>query len=375
LRDIGLAVPALDQRYYFHSTYQKLVVRNRTYGRIDITDFNNNRAISFIAAIKELSMLLDAPQKDRLRARIIESLDPDRDIRELAHEMRAFIHYRRAGLMISPTDGQNEERFDFLIRGPHGEFELECKTFAENIGSAISLDESVHVFRAFKAAFDQNDAFSESGIITLTVLKRVTLSENELTQVIAEFLSVAPAERRHETYSIQFERISNWDALVRARNRKAILDDITTRFAENNSHFVVTLSKTQAVMFIVQSSRSARPVKAIFSRLKAASEQFSKTRPAVIWGHFLGLSETDFRDLLERRKLRHRAFDVFGNYLFKDPRRNHVCRLRLSADGDVQSLIQPNSRIIQPAGTMGGGPAYDLTSTVSKFDSILTQQD
>jgi hypothetical protein len=53
-------------------------------------------------------------------------------------------------------------------------------------------------------------------------------------------------------------------------------------------------------MFAIQSNRNARPVKAIFSRLKSASEQFSKTRPAVIWGHFLGLDEDDFKDLLER---------------------------------------------------------------------------
>ena len=50
LRDIGLVVPALNERYYFHSTYKKLVIRNRTYGRIDIADFNNNRVLSLIHA-------------------------------------------------------------------------------------------------------------------------------------------------------------------------------------------------------------------------------------------------------------------------------------------------------------------------------------
>jgi len=376
LRDIGLVVPALNQRYYFHSTYQKLVVRNRTYGRIDIADFNNNRAISPIAAIKEFAKLLDVKQRERLRARIIESLDPDRDIRELAHEMRAFVHYRRAGLMILPSDGQIDERFDFLVCGPNGEFELECKTFSENIGSAISVDDSVHIFRAFKRAYDQGRAFLENGIITLTFPKRVTLSEDDATTAIAEFLSDAPANRYCEAYTIQFERRPDWDSLIQTNNRKAILDSVAARFAQTNSHSVVMLSRQHAVMFAIQSNRNARPVKAIFSRLKSASEQFSKTRPAVIWGHFLGLDEDDFRELLERHRLGHRAFDVFGNYLFKDQGRNHICRLRLSADGDiVRSMRQPNSAIIQPAGTIGGGPAYDLTSRVAKFDPILTQVD
>jgi hypothetical protein len=374
LRDIGLVVPALNQRYYFHSTYRKLVIRNRTYRKIDITDYDNNRAISLIASIKEFTKLLDVPQRERLRARLIESLDPDRDIRELAHEMRAFVHYRRAGLMILPSDS-HDERFDFLVRG-RGEFEVECKTFSENIGSAISIDDSVHIFRAFKRAYDQNKAFLENGIITMTFPKRVTLSENDAAAAIAEFLSDAPANRYCEAYTIEFERRLDWDSMIRANNRKAILDSVATRFAQNNSHFVANVSKEHAFMFAIQSNRNARPAKAIFSRLKSASEQFSKTRPAVIWGHFLGLDEDDFKEILEREKLGHRAFDVFANYLFKDKGRNHICRLRLSADGEIVRSMRPlNSAIIQPAGTIGGGPAYDLTSKVSKFDPILTEQD
>jgi hypothetical protein len=98
LQGVGLDVPALNRKYYFHSTYKKLVIRNRTFGRIDIKNLNNNRAISLIAAVREFSNTLDPKQKERLRARIIESLDPDRDVREFEHEMRAFIHYRGAGL-------------------------------------------------------------------------------------------------------------------------------------------------------------------------------------------------------------------------------------------------------------------------------------
>lgn len=152
LKDIGIIVPALDRRYYFHSTYKKLAIRNRTFGRIDVNEFNNSRAISLIAATKEFSMPLTSHQRDRLRARILESLDPDRDIREFEHEMRAFVHYKGGGYLILPSDDEIKGRFDFLVRGPHGAFELECKTFAESIGNAISVEESAYVFRAFKAA-------------------------------------------------------------------------------------------------------------------------------------------------------------------------------------------------------------------------------
>jgi hypothetical protein len=108
LQGVGLDVPALNRRYYFHSTCKNLVIRNRTFGRIDIKNLNNTRAISLIAAVRNFYASLDSKQKERLRARIIESLDPDRDIREFEHEMRAFTHYRGAGLQIIPSDEQND---------------------------------------------------------------------------------------------------------------------------------------------------------------------------------------------------------------------------------------------------------------------------
>jgi hypothetical protein len=374
LKDIGIIVPALNRKYYFHSIYKKLALRNRTFGRIDINEADNTRAISLIAATKEFSTHLNALQRERLRARIIESLDPDRDVREFEHEMRAFVHYKGGGFSVLPSDSENNGRFDFLIRGTQGEFELECKTFSESIGNPISVDDSTHVFRAFKTAIIDDKSFRESGILTLSFPARVTMSEGQLKDVVGDFLSGASAERHRDKYSIGFEKRPDWDALLRTNDRDAILNDIASRFADHNFHSMTMLSRHHVVMGVVRSERRSRPAKSIFERLKSASEQFSKERPAVIWGHFLGFGEDEFRELLEARRLGHRALDVFGNYLFNNPNRNYVCRLRLTADGSVARLIdQSNGLLIRRSLTRGGGLAYDLTSNVSRFDPAMTQ--
>jgi hypothetical protein len=137
---------------------------------------------------------------------------------------------------------------------------------------------------------------------------------------------------------------------------------------------MITISKHGAVMFVVHSNRAARPATSIFDRLKKASEQFSKRRPAMVWGHFLGFGETEFKELLEGEKLGQRNLDVFGHYLFKSPNRNHICRLRLSVDGDsFRSSTRLQTPLISPNVISGGGPAYDLTSKVSRFDPTITQ--
>jgi hypothetical protein len=374
LQDVGFDVPALNRRYYFHSTYKHLVVRNRTFGKIDIKNPNNNRAITLIGAVRRFSSELNSKQKERLRARIIESLDPDRDIREFEHEMRAFVHYKGAGLSIIPSDGENDERFDFLVKSSNGEFELECKTFSESIGNAISIDDSVHVFRAFRTSLHQQSSFRESGIITLTVPTRLEMSEHKFEIAITEFLSNTSGTAERENYSMAFERRLDWDGLLQNKKRDTIVDDMVARFDEHNAHSMFTISKEHAVMFVVRSRRAPRPATSIFDRLKKASEQFSKKRPAVVWGHFLGFGESEFKELLEGEKLGQRALDVFGHYLFKSANRSHVCRLRLSVDGDsFRPIHQFRTNLMLPNGISGGGPAYDLTSNISRFDPTVTQ--
>jgi hypothetical protein len=200
------------------------------------------------------------------------------------------------------------------------------------------------------------------------------MSESQIRDATNAFLSDVSVDMRRDGYAITFERRPDWAALLQANNRDAILDDIAIRFADHNSHSMVMISKQHAIMFVVRSNRPARPATSIFDRLKNASEQFSRKRPAVVWGHFLGFGEDEFKELLEEKKLGHRALDVFGHHLFKSPNRNYICRLRLSVDGNgLRSAGQLSTTLILPNVINGGGPAYDLTSRVSKFDPAATQ--
>ena len=374
LKDVGITVPSLDRKYYFHSTYKNLVVRNRTYRGIDISEINNHRAISLIAAVRQLASLLDAQQQQRLRARIVESLDPDRDIRELEHEMRAFVHYKAAGCNVQPADDDGHGRFDFLVDCGKGPFEVECKTFAEDIGNPISVADSVQVFRALRSAIVADSVFRESGVLTVSFPARVTTSEQDLTSIVSDFLSTGHAEGSRNGCSLLFERQRGWENWLRTGNRHAVLDDIAGRFAEHNLHTMTMISHSHAVMGVVRSDRTPRPANAVFERLRSASEQFSRERPALLWGHFLGFSEDDFRELLEERRFGQRTFDVFGNFLFKNPKRNHICRLRLNADGNLGRPNEGSRGILLRRDIVsGGGLAYDLASRVSRFDPALTE--
>jgi hypothetical protein len=135
------------------------------------------------------------------------------------------------------------------------------------------------------------------------------------------------------------------------------------------------INKDHALMFCLDSEIRPRPLVAIFDRLKEASGQFSKTRPAVIWGHFLAFEEEGFLKLLEPHKSGNdRVIDVFGGYLFRSPNRKHVCRLKLSADGS--SLYERRRQMILPYNSKtitSSGRTYELASRVSAFNPDTTE--
>lgn len=375
LSGLGFASLALRRRYAFHATYPAIVTRNRLRQRIDFRQLENHRVLSSIAALRELSKDLSDQARARLRSRALEALTPDGDVRALEHELRAFVHYRQAGLKVLFIDGEDGERFDFLVKGSSSEFEVECKTFGENVGNAISFNDSIVIFRTLKAAIQESDSFHESGMLTLTFADRTKPSETEIRSFVSSFLSKAPREIEHDMMKISFERKLDWEQLLRDASGDAIITEIDERQAAENCHTMIMLSRTQAVMSCLASTHPSRPINAICRRLKDASEQLSGKRPGVIWGHFLGINEHGFRELIERpNRAGAHVFELFGRYVFKSAERKHVCRVRLSVDEEALRRI-PNRLIVpgRSGSISGGGLAYDLTSRVSAFDPVKTQ--
>jgi hypothetical protein len=357
--------PALLRRYQFHVTYQAILKRKRLNLRSNIYDFAVNDALSFIAAVNHVARELPTSAQNRLRARIIDGLSPDRDIRQLQHETRAYIHYRQANCKVIWLDDE-ENRFDFLVEGPNGPFEVECKTFAENIGNPISLDDSFFLFEEIRRGLDRN-GFPKSGTFEIELTTRERVNQIVLAAITDDLFLTQPKEKKYDILTVRCEQRSDLDEYRRLKMRDTIMAEFASWQQSKNRHCMLAISKTSVVFVSLHCDRTPKPYYAICDSLKKASKQFSKQRPAVVWGHFLGINESEMRELLERKQGGRTVLDVFGNYLFKSENRNHVCRLRLSADGTSMQGASLNS-------VKGGGPAYDLTSAVSRFDAQTVEE-
>jgi len=353
------------RRYQFHTTYRYLHARKRLSLLPDIHDFPVVDTLSFIASVEAAQREMSLEERDRFRARILDGLKPDRDLRQFQHELRAYVHYKRANCRIEWVDN-NTDRFDFLVHGPNGTFELECKTFAENIGNAISVEDSFFWFEHIRKALKQR-GYPSSGTFDIEISAGTRITQNALVALAEDALSSTLPQKQYEGVLVQYRARPEFDQLLGLDRREQLLAEFDAWQSTANHHCMLATNKQSALFFSVHSDRAPRPYNAICDSLKRAAKQFSTTRPAVIWGHFLGLSESEMRDLLERDQRGRTVLDVFGAYLFKTESRNHVCRLRLSADGD---LLEGSTQAI----VRGGGPAYELNSSVSKFHHGLTEE-
>jgi hypothetical protein len=374
LRAVDFTSPVLNRRYMFHLNYKRIVRRNRMFQKIELSDFDNYQAISFIAAVRDASRHLSEQAKARLRAKILDGLSPDRDIRELEHEFRVYIHYRQQRCEVHFADLEGAGNYDFDVKKGDVCFEVEAKTLSEDIGNLVSVEDSIMFFEGFKIALAKSPSFQESGIITFNLLERPDLSTltKNVAAITADFLEAGIAERTYKAMRIAFQRKSDWETLIRQQNFGPIRQEMTQKHESLNPHAMIILGRGQALMFCVVGNRPTRMFKGVMRRLKKASSQLSGEKPGLIWMHFLGLDETEFTSLrADHAAGRNNAFAAFGRYLFDSVNRNHICRVRFSAESDqirrngYRTLLENRTEL------QNHGPAYDLISNVSRFDANI----
>lgn len=373
LRSIEFASSTLNKRYFFHTNYKRLIVRNRQCRKISLEKVENCQPISFITSIQDAARNLSEAGKARLRSQVLDALSPDRDIRALEHEMRVYTHFRQQECKVALVDLEGIGNHDFNIRQGAVEFEVEAKTLSEDIGNLVSTEDSVTFFRAYKQAIKQVPSFRESGILTYSVQSnaKTSFSLEKIADDLSDFIGRAVPEREYDDAMLKFQRRTDWEPLIQRQQFAPIREAIFEQQERLNPHAMIIGGYGQIVMFCVQGARPIRLFRGIRERLKHASSQLSGKRPGMIWMHYLGLDEPEFVELRDEAMAgRDNAFTSFGRYVFGSDDRKHVCRLRFSGESNAVTQRASGLFLAGPGKQFSQhGPAYDLISSVSLYDA------
>ena len=169
LRPLGPQARSLyGDRYYFHQQFEAF-----TFGpvpfRLDTTSLPAVRAASLIASINRLRGSLSASGAARLRSMVIDNLQPDRDVRQIEHEIRSYTHLGQKGFRVTFADLEGLGNFDLLLEQAADRIEVECKTVTEDTGSQIKVDLNVELSETFRRIVSEREIVKRSGLFLFTL--------------------------------------------------------------------------------------------------------------------------------------------------------------------------------------------------------------
>ena len=140
LAPLSPALLALYLDRYFLHIYCHTIANGPRAFQIDASDAGAVRVASFIAGVNRMRTCLSAPAASRFKSNILGLLRPDRDIRQLEHEVRTFVHLGQKKVTTTLADLEQLGQHDMSCKLEGRVFEVECKTVTEDTGEQIKTD-------------------------------------------------------------------------------------------------------------------------------------------------------------------------------------------------------------------------------------------
>jgi hypothetical protein len=361
-------------RFYFHEQWQVFTDGPNAF-HLDLRDLRAVRAATLIAGINKIRPTLSKKGADRLRSMVLDNLQPDRDVRQIEHEIRCYAHFVRKRYRTTFADIEELGRFDLLVDTPSGQIEVECKTVTEDTGSQIKTDMTVDLSETFRKRVLKSPPVGESGVFELTFAKPTSECRHVGKQLLEALGPDAAASGPTQDFSLRFVPKPDWQALLESGNfeefRRRIAGD--PKFSEN-AHCIVKPDRLVLGLILIPhkpTTISARVVDTV----QAGASQCSSGRPAVVWLHFIGLVEREFVTLAQFSSDGSGAGlnTIVANALHPKASttdRSHVELVRFSAIPD-ELTRQPafGPTLLLEESVSVGGKVYDVPNPFCKFPS------
>jgi hypothetical protein len=196
-------------RYFFHTECIALSEGPNPF-QLDVSDPNAVRFASFIAGVNRMKASLSASGASRFKRTILGMLRPDRDIRQLEHEVRVYTHLGQKQIKTVLADLEQIGQFDMLCDADGKQFEVECKTITENTGEQIKTDLLVGLSEMFHKTLLSVDAIAVSGIYILTLSKSPDLCGN-LHLALRNALLSSSLPLSTEDFTLSFVAKPDWN--------------------------------------------------------------------------------------------------------------------------------------------------------------------
>jgi hypothetical protein len=359
-------------RYFFQEQCVRFTEDIPAFG-LNISDTIAVRTASLIAGINRVNRSLSLAGVSRFHSMVIDNLKLNRDMRQLEHEIRCATHFSQKGLKVVFADLEDLGKFDLLVGQPASLVEVECKTITQDTGSQLKSELVVGMMDSFIKVVTKAVPVEESGIFTLMLNKAADHCKHlsrQLEQAIG-LVTVCPYEAKD--FSLGFSPRPTWQQLLDAKHWAELNQQI--RIDPDNIEYARGIANVAGKILALDIRPHAPSVlrNRVVGTIKSAADQCSGKRPSVVWLHFVGLSDQEFRALSE--------FSMKGsgtglNAIVADALhpdlsttdRCHIQLVRFSGDSDKLTRHPIlDSNLVLSRGVSNGGRCYDVPNPRSRF--------
>jgi transcriptional regulator with XRE-family HTH domain len=363
-----------EDRFYFH---EQCVRFAEDPVHLDVSDVLAVRAASLIGGINRLRRSLSSSGATRLRAMVLDNLKPDRDIRQIEHEIRCSTHFGRKGFKVTFADLEGLGKFDLLVETPSGEVEVECKTITRDTGSQIKTEITVQLSEIFDAAVSRQTPVNESGLFVMT-LKKPSANCKHLARQLKDALQSNGARCFDGSdFSLQFLPRPKWQDLLNSGHVLDLRAQISAdpSLSEDEDAHCVTQLQDRIIGLVIRPHKSTTINERIIDVIKDGADQCTGKKACVVWLHFVGLTEELFLTLAEFSSQKGVGLNaIVSKVLHSDTSstdRSHVQCVVFSAGPNAISrrpALGPN--LIITKGVSVGGKVYAVANLRCRFPNV-----
>jgi transcriptional regulator with XRE-family HTH domain len=364
-------------RFYFHEQIVRFTQGPLPF-HVDLSDVLAVRTASLIGGINRVRKSLSPSGATRLRAMVLDNLKPDRDIRQIEHEIRCSTHFGRKGFKVTFADLERLGKFDLLVETPSGEVEVECKTIDRDTGSQIKAEITVQLSEIFNAAVSKQAPVNESGLFVMT-LKKPSANCIHLARQLKHALQSNTARCFDGTdFSLQFLPRPKWQDLLNSGHVLDLSAQISADplLGEDDDAHCVTQLRDRIIGLVIRPHKSTTIIERIIDVIKDGADQCTGKKACVVWLHFVGLAEGIFLSLAEFSSQNEGVGlnAVVSKVLLSDASstdRSHVQCVRFSADPNAISrrpALGPN--LIITKGVSVGSKMYVVPNPLCRFPEV-----
>jgi hypothetical protein len=236
------------------------------------------------------------------------------------------------GFSVLWADLEGLGNFDLIVTTPTSQFEVECKTISEELENPIKSELSVAYFEEIEATFKRSDSKLPSGVVDIR-MKGKSIEPAALGDVLESFFRGGNLPLDLPSVEVNFQPMPQLMEYFSSDKNLELILELNRLREKHNPQSLVVASRDRFAVFNIIGSRQSRLVGRIAEIVKDACRQLSGARPGIVWTHFLGLTEDQFRRLAQRSTADARtAFNTIARSAFNSPNRSYVSRIMFSAD-------------------------------------------